>query len=111
MPIACLQFVGIKILRRSLNFEARGWETFVCSRLDPTTHGNTLPLHRALLVASIMAGYPINMVNVMSQIITIVGVEHDQNYPFPSFLTKYFRDLEVDTSPYDIKVKATAPFS
>lgn len=37
--------VGVKILRRSLNFEAREWETFVCS-LDPTTHDNTLPLHR-----------------------------------------------------------------
>nr|XP_016460565.1 PREDICTED: mucin-7-like [Nicotiana tabacum] len=48
--------VGVKILRRTLNFEAMGWETFVCSRLGPTTHDQTLPLHRAVLVASIMAG-------------------------------------------------------
>lgn len=62
-------------------------------------------------MASIMAGYPINMGNVMSRIITIVGAEQDRNYAFPSFLTEYFRDLKVDKRPYDIKVKAKAPFS
>jgi len=76
---------GVKILRRSLNFKAKGWETFVCSRLDPTTHENFLSLHRPTLVDSIMAGYPINMGNDMSRIITIVGTEHDRNYPFPIF--------------------------
>ena len=86
---------GVKILRRSLNFEAKGWETFVCSRLDPTTHDNSLPLHRAVLVASIMAGYPINVGKVMSRVITQVGNEGDRNYPFPSFVTMYFTDLKV----------------
>lgn len=61
--------VGVKILMRTLNFEAKGWETFVCNRLDPTTHDNSLPIHRAILVASIMAGYPINIGNVMSRVI------------------------------------------
>lgn len=81
------------------------------SKLDPTTHDNSLPLHRAVLVASIMAGYPINVRNVMSRVITLVGNEHDRNYPFPSFLTMYFRDLKVEKRPFDIKVKARAPFS
>ncbi|XP_075089086.1 uncharacterized protein LOC142170718 [Nicotiana tabacum] len=102
---------GVKILRHSLNFDARGWETFVCSRLDPTTHDNSLPLHRTVLVASIMAGYPINVGNMMSRIITIVGAEHDRNYTFPSFLTMYFRDLKMEKRPFDIKVKVKAPFS
>jgi len=103
--------VGVKILRRTLNFEARGWEMFVCSRLDPTSHDQTLPLHRAVLVASIMAGYPINVGNVMSRIISLVGTETDRNYPFPNTLTMYFRDLKVEKRRFDIKVKATAPFS
>ena len=30
--------VGKKILRKDLNFEARGWLTFVCNRLDPSSH-------------------------------------------------------------------------
>lgn len=61
-------------------------------------------------MAYIIVEYLINVGNVMSRIITIVGVEHDQNYPFPSFLTMYFRDMEVDKRPYDIKVKAVAHF-
>ncbi|XP_019257855.1 PREDICTED: PERQ amino acid-rich with GYF domain-containing protein 2-like [Nicotiana attenuata] len=57
-----------------------------------------------------MAGYPINVGNVMSRIITIVGSEHDRNYPFPNFLTMYFRDLKFEKRPFDITVKAKAPF-
>ncbi|WP_407057650.1 hypothetical protein, partial [Enterobacter hormaechei] len=53
-----------------MNFEAKGWETFVCSRINPTTHDNSLPISRAILVVSIMAGYPINIGNVMSRVIT-----------------------------------------
>jgi len=74
-------------------------------------HDNSLPLHREVLVASIMAGYPINVGNVMSRIITIVGAENDRNFPFPSFLTMYFRDLKVEKRPFDVKFKAKAPFS
>lgn len=102
---------GTKILQRTFNFEARGWLTFVCSWLDPITHDQTIPLARVVLVASIMARYPINMGNVMSRVISAVGVEHDQNYPFPSTLTIYFRDLEVEKRPFDAKVKPVAPFS
>lgn len=102
---------GVKILRRSLNFEDKGWETFVCSRLDPTTHDNLLPLHRVVLVASIMVGYPINVGNVISRVITQVVSEGDRNYSFPSFLTMYFRDLEVEKRKFDVEVKAKAPFS
>ena len=58
-----------------------------------------------------MVGYPINVGNVMSRIISAVGVEHDRNYPFPNTLTMYFRDLEVEKRPFDVKVKPVAPFS
>nr|XP_009777419.1 PREDICTED: uncharacterized protein LOC104226991 [Nicotiana sylvestris] len=103
--------VGVKILRRTLNFEAKGWETFVYSRLDPTTHDNSLPIHRAILVASIMAGYPINIENVMSRVITRVVNEGDRSYAFPNFLTMYLEDLDVEKRKFDMKVKAKAPFS
>nr|XP_016506311.1 PREDICTED: uncharacterized protein LOC107824100 [Nicotiana tabacum]XP_016506312.1 PREDICTED: uncharacterized protein LOC107824100 [Nicotiana tabacum]XP_016506313.1 PREDICTED: uncharacterized protein LOC107824100 [Nicotiana tabacum] len=102
---------GVKILRRSLNFEAKGWETFVCADWTPLPHENSLPLHRTVLVASIMVGYPINVGNVMSRVITQVVSEGDRNYPFPSFLTMYFTDLKVEKRNFDIKVKAKAPFS
>ncbi|XP_075075744.1 uncharacterized protein LOC142162809 [Nicotiana tabacum] len=102
---------GAKIHRRTFNFEARAWLTFVCSRLDPTTHDQTIPLVRAILVASIMARYLINVGNVMSRVIFAVGVEYDRNYPFPSTFTMYFRDLKVEKRPFDIKVKPVAPFS
>lgn len=32
-----------KIFRNTLNFEAKGWLTFVCSRLDPSTHDHSAP--------------------------------------------------------------------
>lgn len=47
----------------------------------------------------------------MSRVIYAVGFEHDQNYPFPSTLTMYSRDQEVENRPFDIKVKPVAPFS
>ncbi|XP_070025777.1 uncharacterized protein [Nicotiana sylvestris] len=102
---------GVPILRNTLNFEAKGWETFVCSRLDPTTHENTLSVSRAILVVAIMAGLSINVGNVMSRVITRVVNEGDRSYPFPNFLIMYLEDQEVEKRKFDVKVKRKMPFS
>lgn len=102
---------GVQILRKTLNFKAKGWETFVCSKLDPTTHENSLPVSRAILVASIMTGYLINIWNVMSRVITRVVNEGYRSYPFPNFLTMYFEDQDVEKRKFDVKVKLKMPVS
>lgn len=101
----------MKILRKNLNFEARGWLTFVCNRLDPTSHDQTIPLPRAVLIASIMAGFPINVGNVMYRVITSMGVDSDRNFPYPNTFTIYFQDAKVKKKPYDVKVRLVSPFS
>lgn len=80
-------------------------------RLDPTTHKNSLPISPAILVASIMVGYPINIGNVMSRVIIRVVNEGDRSYPFPYFLTMFFEDQDVEKRKFDMKVKPKAPFS
>lgn len=47
---------GVPIQRNNLNFEAKGCQTFVYSRLDPCQNQTYLPISRAVLVASIMDG-------------------------------------------------------
>ena len=58
-----------------------------------------------------MAGYPINIENVMSKVITKVVSEGDRSYPFPNFLTMYFEDQDVEKRKFDVKVKPKMPFS
>lgn len=72
---------GEKILRNTVNFEIKGWLTFVCSRLDPSTHDHTIPIDRAILVASIMAGFPLNVGNIISRVISTVGQETNTTIP------------------------------
>jgi len=78
---------------------------------DPTTHNNSLPVSRAILVASTMAGYPINIENVMSRVIKRVVNEVYRSYPFPNFLTMYFEDQDGEKRKFDVKVKPKMPFS
>lgn len=101
----------VQILRKTLNLEVKGWVTFVCSGLDPTTHENSLPVSGAILGASIMAGYLINIENVMSRVIRRVVNEGDRSYPFPNFLTVYFEGRDVEKRKFDVKVKPKMPFS
>jgi len=95
---------GVQIVRATLNFEAKGWATFVCSRLDPCQHENVLPLPRAVLVASIMAGYPINVGNLMSYNISNAVQKEERSYPYPNFLTEYFQDQGVETRHFDVEL-------
>nr|XP_033509162.1 uncharacterized protein LOC117274062 isoform X1 [Nicotiana tomentosiformis] len=78
--------VGVPILRATLNFEAKGWQTFVCSCIDLSRNKNNLPLPRAVLVASIMAGYPINVGAIMSANMTIAVQKSESSYPYPNTL-------------------------
>lgn len=48
---------GVPILCHTLSFEAKGWQTFVCTRLDPCLNEKNLPLARAVLVTFIMVEY------------------------------------------------------
>ncbi|XP_070051523.1 uncharacterized protein [Nicotiana tomentosiformis] len=48
--------VGVPIEWATLNFEENGWQTFVCSRIDPSQNKNNLSIPRAILVASIWPG-------------------------------------------------------
>nr|XP_009761943.1 PREDICTED: uncharacterized protein LOC104214048 [Nicotiana sylvestris] len=64
---------GVPIQKNTLNFEAKGWQTFVYSRLDLCQNVTYLPNLQAVLVASIMAGYPINVGVVMSANISMIA--------------------------------------
>ncbi|XP_075110883.1 uncharacterized protein LOC142181618 [Nicotiana tabacum] len=103
--------VGKKILRKDLNFEMRGWLTFVKNGLDPSSHDQTIPIARAVLIASIMAGFPINVWNVMYSVITSIGIDTDRNYPYPNTLTMYFEDEKVKKYPFNVGVSPVSPFS
>nr|XP_009777000.1 PREDICTED: uncharacterized protein LOC104226668 [Nicotiana sylvestris] len=103
--------VGVPIVRVTLNFEAKGWKTFVCSRIEPCLNENMLILPRAALVASIMVGYPINISAIMSTNIILAIQKGERSYLYPNFLTKYFKDQGVEPKHYDTEVKAKKPFS
>lgn len=64
---------GMPILWNTLSFEAKGWQSFVCSRLDPFLNVNNLPIPRGLMMASIMDGYPINVGTLMLANISLVA--------------------------------------
>ncbi|XP_019240122.1 PREDICTED: putative uncharacterized protein DDB_G0290521 [Nicotiana attenuata] len=57
-----------------------------------------------------MAGYPINVGNIMSRMITRVVNENDRSYMFPNFLTMYFEDQDAEGRRLDLEVKPKCPF-
>lgn len=64
---------------------------FVCSRLDLSIHDHSVPIARAVLVASVMVD--LNVGNIISKVIYAVGYEINTNYPFTNSLSMYFSDL------------------
>ncbi|XP_070035896.1 adhesin AWP1-like [Nicotiana tomentosiformis] len=100
---------GVPIARDTLNFEANGWQTFVCSRIDLSQNENNLP-PRAVLVASIIAVYPINVGAIMSANISVVVRKGESSYPYPNTLTEYITDSKVEPRSFDTKVRAKKPF-
>lgn len=83
----------------------------MCNWLDLTTHDHSVPVDRAVLVASIKAGFLLNVGNIMSRVISRVGDETKTNYPFPNTLTLYFREMKVKKKKYDIMVPPVSPYS
>lgn len=63
---------GAQIFRKTLSFKAKGWKIFVCTWLDPCLNENHLSLKMAVLLASIMVGYLVNVGASMSANITMV---------------------------------------
>nr|XP_016493968.1 PREDICTED: uncharacterized protein LOC107813241 [Nicotiana tabacum] len=61
--------------------------------------------------ASIMEGFPLNVGNIMSRVISTVGQETQTNYPFPNTFSLYFKELKVKKKKYDVKVPSVAPYS
>lgn len=61
-------------------------------------------------MASIMAGYPINMGGVISANISLVAHQTNMAYPYPSTITEYFTNAKVEPRTFDIKVKSKKPF-
>ncbi|XP_070034940.1 flocculation protein FLO11-like [Nicotiana tomentosiformis] len=109
-PTPSLIATGVPILRSTLSFESKGWQTFVCNRLDPCQNENNLPIPRAILVASIIAGYSINVGDLMSANIFLVAQQSNTSYPYPSTTTEYLTDAKVEPMTFDTKVKPTGPF-
>nr|XP_009630476.1 microtubule-associated protein RP/EB family member 1-like [Nicotiana tomentosiformis] len=102
---------GVPIYRSTLSFEAKGQKTFVCSRLHPSQNETHLPIPRAVLVASIMAGYPINVSAVMSANISVIARQDDSPHMYPNTIIEYLTDAKVDPRDNDTKVKPEKPFT
>nr|XP_009615097.1 uncharacterized protein LOC104107887 [Nicotiana tomentosiformis]XP_033514991.1 uncharacterized protein LOC104107887 [Nicotiana tomentosiformis]XP_033514992.1 uncharacterized protein LOC104107887 [Nicotiana tomentosiformis]XP_033514993.1 uncharacterized protein LOC104107887 [Nicotiana tomentosiformis] len=102
---------GVSIARNTLSFEAKGWCTFVCSRLDPCHHDSNIPLSREILIASIIAGYLINVGNLMAQNISKETGKEERSYPYPNFITLYLENQGVEGRHFDTKVKPKRPLS
>lgn len=82
----------------------------MCSRLDPCQIENNLVVPHAVLVAFIMAVYPINVGALMSAIIFLVVQQTNMTYPYSSTITKNLIYEKVETKPIDTKVKPKKPF-
>lgn len=102
---------GVQIQWNTLNFEAKGWQTFVCSTIDPCQNETNLSIPRAVLVALIMAGYPINVCAVMSVNMSLVPRQGKISYPYPNTITEYLTDAGVEPRDFDTKVRVKKPFS
>lgn len=65
--------IEVPIHTSTLTFEANGWQTIVYSKLDPSQNQTFISIPRAILVASIMVGYPTNVGAVMLANILVIA--------------------------------------
>lgn len=82
-----------------------------CSRLDPIQNKTSLPIPRAVLVAFIMAEYPINVGVMMSANISVIARQDDSSYPYPNTIIEYLTDATVKPRYYGTKVRPKKPFT
>ncbi|KAK4707234.1 hypothetical protein R3W88_033206 [Solanum pinnatisectum] len=85
------------IPKASLSFPAKVWWAVVRAQLRPTGNDNTLSPSLALLVACLMAGYPVNVVRIIATEMRERALNERVGFPFPRLIGKLCR--QADTSP------------
>ncbi|KAM3217714.1 putative protein isoform X1 [Capsicum annuum] len=87
------------ITKASLNFAAKFWWAIVRSRLGSTSGDNRLTPDRAVLVASIMAGYNINIPRYIVEEIRERALQVTTSIPFPCLVYRLCRESGVPVLP------------
>lgn len=61
-------------------------------------------------MASIMAGYPLNVGALMLANMTLVAQQENTSFPYPNTIMEYLTDAMVESRPLETKIKPTCPF-
>ncbi|MCD7448188.1 hypothetical protein HAX54_039144 [Datura stramonium] len=100
-----------RIVKSTLAFATKFWWEVVRLRLFPTGGDNTLAEDRAILVASLVLGFPFNMGDIITEDMNYRVVKLSTSLPFPCLITRLCREAHVpilvgiDVETYATKVE------
>ncbi|KAK8614705.1 hypothetical protein V6N13_068500 [Hibiscus sabdariffa] len=89
------------VSRLSLRPKAKLWNTFVKRNLMPTSHNQTVDRTRLLLIHTILAGYRINIGEILAKELAAACANDKGILAFPCLISTLRRREAVPTSPGD----------
>lgn len=84
------------IVKASVSFPAKFWWDIVRPRIRPTLVDNTLTLERAILVASILAGYDTDWAHLIIELIHEAVLKRSTSVPFLYLIYKLYLRSRVE---------------
>ncbi|XP_059283778.1 uncharacterized protein LOC132037300 isoform X2 [Lycium ferocissimum] len=88
-----------KIIKKDLNVEAKYWLNFVSCRLQPSKNETDIQTEKAILIASIMSGYPVNMGLIIFREIGDRARRERTSLPFPCLITALCKEAGFPAIP------------
>ncbi|MCD9638040.1 hypothetical protein HAX54_021706 [Datura stramonium] len=97
-----------RIVKSTLTFVAKFWWAVVRLRLFPTGGDNTSVEDKAVLVASLVLVFPLNMEEIITQDMNFRAVKLSTSFPFPCLITRLCREAHVPIfAGIDVEIYAT----
>ncbi|MCD9642241.1 hypothetical protein HAX54_028932 [Datura stramonium] len=84
-----------RIVKSTLIFAAKFWWAVVWLRLFPIGGDNTLAEYRAVLAATLVLGFPLNMGAIIIEEINCRAMKLSTSLPFPCLITRLYREAHV----------------
>lgn len=89
------KFGNCRIKKSTFTLEAKNWVNCVLARLKPSKNDDDIPLHRAILTAAIMEGWPIEVDQVATAEIRDAFAKVSKSMHFPWVLIELMKKFKV----------------
>lgn len=76
-----------KIQKKDLTAGGQYWLSFVCTHLQPSKNETDISIEKAILIASIMSGFKVDVGKIIFHEIGIHANQEQTSLPFPCLIT------------------------